>query len=132
MIEINENIIGLWFASIEKGTGDLMAALSRRKDGALELNYRFRYYRDEKVWDSKDKKSWYHAVLKGEDVEHVLKTMRTMFAMSQMRNGANPLGYYELLRGTMTPKEFMEKLAKSHFAHVQRLSEKEAHEQGFI
>jgi len=129
MIEIDENIIGLWFASIPNG--DLMAALSRRANGNLEINYRFRYYRDEKVWD-KDKKNWYRVVLKGHDEEHVLTTMRAMFMMTQVRNGADPLGYYELLRGSMTPKEFAEELQKSHFAHVQNLSMEEAKKQGFI
>jgi|GEM_PF-6948175 len=51
----NRYFIGIWF--IHNGKEDCLVTVYRDKDSRYwNLVWRFRYYAEEKVWDSKDKK----------------------------------------------------------------------------
>lgn len=58
MIEIKKGryFKAYWFVGCEDR--DLLAAMFRDPEGPWKLLYRFRYYEDDKVFDSKDRKSW--------------------------------------------------------------------------
>lgn len=50
----------IWFLSSPAKRMDILAVLRRSlPDGPWKFEYRFRYYRDEKVFDSEDEKSFY-------------------------------------------------------------------------
>ena len=55
---------GLWRAELAglHGEGDVLACLFKDNlgDGCWHLIYRFRYVKDDKIFDSADQKNWYH------------------------------------------------------------------------
>ena len=66
MIQFDDKIVGAWFISTIPDRQDWLAAIREiEPDAKYELTYRFRYYEDDKFWDSKDKKNWYKGTLSG-------------------------------------------------------------------
>lgn len=62
---INEKTVGVWFMPITE-TQDWMATVREvEPDARYELVYRFRYYKDDKAFDSQDEKNWYKATATG-------------------------------------------------------------------
>jgi len=76
---IDKNLIGLWFFGIDDGS-DWMGSLSRREDGRLVLDYRFRYGRaEDSPWLFKDKKNWYTMLLNEKtSLERALEISRSL------------------------------------------------------
>jgi hypothetical protein len=65
-IILDEKIVGLWNFHMKTPEGDYLAAIRElERDVKYELTYRFRYYKDDKVWDSKDEKHWCQGTLSG-------------------------------------------------------------------
>lgn len=61
-LERGNYISRLWFFYRDGVDFDVLMALTRRlPDGDWLLKYRFRYYRDDKAFDSKDEKSFWTA-----------------------------------------------------------------------
>jgi hypothetical protein len=60
MIELGPDVWvhGIWFVGWDGC--DWMACI-RKANGKWRLDYRFRYHKDDKAFDSKDEKSWYSA-----------------------------------------------------------------------
>ncbi len=74
-------ILGMWYAEFPSNKGNLMACVTK-VDNKWQLQYRFRYYKDDIVGpESNDKKSWYEGGLKdGEIPENkVFDTVETVF-----------------------------------------------------
>ncbi len=72
MIEIKEGnyLSRIWFFYKPDAKFDVIAVLHRQlPDGAWNFSYRFRHYEDDKVFDSKDSKSYYTATLPGSKSE---------------------------------------------------------------
>lgn len=68
-----------------KSDGDFFAALySEEEEGrdTWHLIYRFRYYVDDKIHDSDDKKSWHHGLIKGDENEIYEKTLEGLRMMA--------------------------------------------------
>lgn len=64
MIVLDEKIVGVWFVGYEKT--DLLAAIRElKRDEEYELTFRFRYHKDEKIFDSKDEKHWSRGLVHG-------------------------------------------------------------------
>jgi hypothetical protein len=62
MIEIHEKtyILGFWFCEDPKTLNNwLYAVVKNPEDNHWRCNYRFRYSKDDKIWDSDDEKSWW-------------------------------------------------------------------------
>jgi hypothetical protein len=76
MIELSDKVwvYGMWF--VQGNDVDWMACI-RKVEGKWRLDYRFRHYRDDKVYDSEDEKRWFSAVAKSEDtpLEPMVKTV---------------------------------------------------------
>jgi len=67
-----DEMICVW--TIAGRNRDFQAYLCRRAEGKkLHLEYRFRYYVDDKVFDSKDRKSWYAFEATGTEDEAIEK-----------------------------------------------------------
>lgn len=60
-----ETVRALWFMPVKLNRSDWLAALCN-ENGQLILRWRMRYYRDDKITDSKDEKRWYEARGKAE------------------------------------------------------------------
>ena len=61
-IELDENIyiVGMWFSSDPISGNDWLATIIRDPDHPTRYkgSYRFRYIKDDKIFDSEDEKSW--------------------------------------------------------------------------
>lgn len=69
--------IALWFIGLGDAL-DFMGCLKRASAQSPEFHfdYRFRYHRDEKVFDSEDVKHWYHMTARDKTEEEVLSLTR--------------------------------------------------------
>jgi hypothetical protein len=56
-IELSENTIGIWAVNL-RDESDWIGAVWRDGDNWI-MEYRFRYYVDDKTFDSEDVKNWY-------------------------------------------------------------------------
>jgi hypothetical protein len=62
MIRFDKKIVGFWYLETIPGYQDWMASVREiEPERKYEVMYRFRYYKDDKVFDSKDRKNWYRA-----------------------------------------------------------------------
>jgi hypothetical protein len=58
--------IGIWYIKLEEKTDFMGCLVSDQQhplpdtNQAYHFDFRFRYYRDDKVFDSEDRKNWYH------------------------------------------------------------------------
>jgi hypothetical protein len=59
MITVDEHTVAIWYLQTTS-TQDWTAALRELEPEAkYELTYRFRYYKDDKAFESEDEKHWY-------------------------------------------------------------------------
>ena len=105
MIEFNEDIKGIWCAAFEGG--DYLLALYPSK-----IVFRFRYHKDDKIFDSKDKKSWYTAKSPGLPLEKQIIHLRDMMKEVKLYD------IEEVLRGDMNLEEFTAEFVKMDSAHI--------------
>lgn len=117
-ITINENLMSIWFFSF--AGGDWMAGVSKTPDGQGKVDYRFRYYKDDKVWDSQDSKHWYEA--KG-PLSRIEALTERIFEMAQELMPVT--GTYVLKRGARSDEEFLSEFEHAPFVHSRRLTEEE-------
>jgi hypothetical protein len=115
-IEVNDRTVGFWFVTIPNG--DWMAGLQALDGGRFKLQYRFRYYKDDKAFDSDDKKNWYSG--EGDDYGSAVRTLRMVAeALKQQAKGE----MWEVLRGDGTVNDFMDKFMKLPFVHAKKAFE---------
>ena len=113
-IAFNDRIQGLWYVGWD--SGDWMAAVESLDDCA-KIIYRFRWYRDHKVFDSDDVKSWYEAT--GDDIAKAIEAVNTMARGLEQINGGKS---YQIMRGTLTTKEMFEQVKLLPFVHSQTVT----------
>lgn len=108
MIEIGDATIGMWCVSLP--AGDWLAHLGRLQDGhTFELVFRFRWYRDDKVFDSADEKSWTRMRSKPGDTEATAIAM-ARFAYQELIDRTGSGRHWELMRGARSAVEFAQLL----------------------
>lgn len=65
-IKFDEKIVAIWYVMTVPGKQDWMAAIREvEPDNKYELTYRFRYYNDDKIFESDDKRNWYAGTCTG-------------------------------------------------------------------
>jgi hypothetical protein len=64
-IILDEQIVAIWFLATMEGQDWLCGLRELIPDEKYSLTYRFRYYKDEKAFDSQDEKNWYEAEISG-------------------------------------------------------------------
>lgn len=73
MIEFTEGayIVGMWYADDPETNDNWMCCVQRDPENPKRFkgDYRFRYSKGEKIWDSDDKKSWWKFETKEGDSE---------------------------------------------------------------
>jgi hypothetical protein len=65
MIVFDEKILAAWFIKLGPDQDWLCGLRELEPDAKYEINYRFRYYTDDEVFESKDVKNWYHGEVTG-------------------------------------------------------------------
>lgn len=103
-IQIGEATIGMW--CVHMGEGNMLMHLGRSPDGKFALNYRFRWYRDDKIEDSADEKHYYSGTLSGTESE-VLRKLRESFEHFLDHSGGQG---WELIKGERSAEEYAEAL----------------------
>lgn len=78
--------VGMWRAMLGDNYGDVLAMIWKdAKDGLWHVKLRFRYFKDEKFFESKDVRSWWAFQSKtGDDAasEKMKAAMNTVFKMA--------------------------------------------------
>jgi hypothetical protein len=121
MITMTEQTIGIWFMPIQPKQ-DWLAAATELEPGRLyQLDYRFRYHKDDKFFDSKDEKNWYTMTVHSTR-EHVIALIRRV-ANSLLGVGADGPLTEVLNEGTQ--EEFMEKFMHLPFVQARPATAKE-------
>ena len=94
--------LGIWYVALPDRQSDFMGCLGPHPDegGVFVFDCRFRYYHDDKVFDSSDDKHWYHLRLQEsspEDAIHKIRSVVLKLAEVFPRDGAQPPEVDELL-----------------------------------
>lgn len=111
-MDIDENTVGIWYIQLSRRS-DWMGSIRRDVSGAFILDYRFRYYKDDKAFDSEDEKHWYKVTSK--ELQTLLDNTRQLVgAMATVSGGEQ----WECMRGERTPKEFFEAFKALPFVHT--------------
>ena len=114
MIELNEDIVGIWYLVTIQNVQDYMMVVSACEDGRYHIQYRFRYYLDDKVFrESSDMKSWYsfYATKSKDEVialaDKAIALQRSIGAEGQIYRIINDRGF----------DDFMERFMNAPFVH---------------
>lgn len=116
-IVIDEKLVGIWFLATISGHQDWLAAVSViEPDVKYKLTYRFRYYKDDKAYDSEDTKNWYEGEISGTRA-YVVAAIR-MVAKTLESKADDKL--YEIMNESGDMQEFMRKFADMPFSYVRQ------------
>ena len=122
-VEFTERTLAIWYADIEANgatVGNWIASIEQVLDGAdYLLTYRFRWYRDEKIFDSDDERSG--ATLRTPELEKLIACCRAMIEHHAARGSKT----YELMRGNDSMQQFFDRLVDSPIAHAKQVSPEE-------
>jgi hypothetical protein len=81
LITFDEKIVAVWFVLTIPDRQDWLAAVREiEPDAKYELTYRLRYYKDDKAFDSNDKKNWYGGTVTGTR-NYIILSMRKVADM---------------------------------------------------
>ena len=109
-IMFTEKTQATWYVSLPGG--NWIASVDKTEKG-FEGTYRFRWYKDEKAWDSDDVKTWLK--VDGEDLAAGINSFRFIANKLKKLGGGE---FYEVLRGTGTNEQFFEEFKKLPFVHI--------------
>lgn len=117
-IILDEGTIGIWFVQLTDES-DWLLHLGEKED-VFEITYRFRYYVDDKIHDSNDKKNWYRAEVKKDNYtfKQALEHAQTAYKLLYTMAGNAP--HHELLKGKDNMEEFTNRFASLPFAHAEK------------
>ena len=115
-IELGDPTVAIW--CVELPGGNLMMHLGRITDTHFALDLRFRWYRDDKIHDSDDDRSWYRCEPHGREAD-VLHKARRVFEHYRALVGSTG---WELIRGARTADEFADLLKQMPGIHFKQVS----------
>ncbi len=122
MITLTERTLGIWFVTIGE-EADWLGSVWKTDEG-YEIAYRFRFYVDDKTFDSEDKKNWYKSEISKDSADDakMIKTMRDIAEILWVAGGGKR---YEVMMESGGIDEFMEEFQKLPFvsAKVMPLNE---------
>lgn len=121
MMTLDEKIVGIWYLTTIFNHQDWMAAVREiEPNQKYELKYRFRYYKDNKQFDSEDKKNWYEGTFTGTR-SYVIAAIR--FTAKELEKRADG-DLYELLNEHGLD-QFMREFEKMPFVFMRMLDKKD-------
>ena len=120
---IDESIVGLWY--LEMSNGNLGGGIWRIPDArGFIMRWRFRYYLDDKTFDSNDKKNFYS--LESNDLNKLLFSFRYIIKMGEETFNTKA---YEFLRGeNESVDDFAARYLKAPFIHMREATPEEVEE----
>jgi len=115
-IRKDDHIIGTWFAEAPNGDDWLLTVLRRGEKYLGE--YRFRYTRDGKIFDSKDKKSFYSLELSAArySEETVIEKLNRLFEIIKTRYSK----FHKFIKVCGSFDRWRYLMAQEDFAHIKR------------
>lgn len=129
MITITDKTVGLWYLDTNPGKQDWLATLVEvEPESKYEIVYRFRYYEDGRVFDSKDKKSWYKAEAIGTKAYCTAAVRSIAQKLSDSANSGGKL--IELLNDTGNTEDLCRRVLNQPFAYARMASEEELKKRG--
>jgi len=116
MIEFTENTycLGIWYLQDE--TRDWLAAVTR--EGEFVARYRFRYYRDDKAWDSDDVKNWWEARCPGKTEDQIIAMIDDVAAALRRQGFSTSEPWRRIVRGNS--EAVLEALKQAPFSHIRQ------------
>ncbi len=114
-IPFSKDTIGLWY--VQLSDSDWLASIWR-EDGRPKLSYRFRYYEDDKSFDSEDRKHWYVLETKDADVHELIETIRVL--ADKMAGMAGSEVYEIMASDFKNIDDFMEEFGKAPFVSMKK------------
>jgi len=129
-MELSENTIGIWYVQTSE-TSDWLMTVNEDNE-SYDMTYRWRYYEDDKNFDSDDRKTWYSGTIAKTTTsrEKLLAGMRgTVELMLKFPEAGKS---WELLVEDHDIKAFMKKFESLPFVHMEVMPIKEAEEKGLV
>jgi hypothetical protein len=119
-IIFDEKIVGLWnFPITIPIVGDYLAGIRELvSDEKYELTFRLRYFKDDKVFESKDEKHWYQGTLSGTRnfvVGSFREAVKMLAAMQQAEEQIT-----EVLNEKRDLRDFMKRVERLPFMYLRR------------
>lgn len=127
---IGDTTLALWFVALAPKI-DFMLVMNRLTSEEVEVECRFRYHASEDPWDQNDRKHWYKTIIKTADDVHAVELtqqgMNGIVKLAALKEGVSvaDIDLYELIRGAMTTKEFIESFQSAPFVHKREISSEE-------
>lgn len=121
MMVLDEKVVGLWYVEIAPKVNWMAVIRELEPDQEYELVYRFRYYKDDKAFDSEDLRSWYRGVLTGTR-HYVVESFRSAARLIE----SNAIGKLFEVMNEGDYKDFMRRFQNQPFAWVRQVSNEEA------
>ncbi len=106
----------VWFVNSADNTLDWYGAVWRDEGGDWRGAYRFRYYRDAKVIDSKDEKSWYAVLFPPQTKEQVVVSALQLVADMVAKDHGGEI--HKVLLRTSNTQKILEMLKREPWFHV--------------
>lgn len=125
-VQDNDYILGAWIVSLP-GVRDWMATVKRPGGDPLapwRAEYRFRYYVDEKIWGSDDKKSFFQGELPPEMPEEAVEGIWEKMMHSLREAGFGTQMEHISVKGG--PEAMIEAFSLSDMMHMKTFSAEEA------
>lgn len=114
-LTVTEATVGMW--SVDLLIANWLAELARAENGKHVLTYRIRFYRDEKIFDSADQRTFHQTELSGTEQE-VLRKVRVIF--DELCNATPTHHGWELIRGARSVEEFLAVLGGMPGMHMRK------------
>jgi len=115
MIILDDKIVGIWYTMLTDTQDWLLSIREIEPDAWYEITYRFRYYKDDKIFDTKDTKNWYQGIVKGtrsHTVDVIGKLAHIIHATAKIET---PM--YELINNNDF-EDFQRKFEDAPFVHM--------------
>lgn len=117
MIEFSDDTVGIWFVGLPDS--DWLASIFMKDDKPC-LVYRFRYHVDDKSFDSKDEKNWYHMEpneTHAGDLDKLLEVVRSIASL--MAAKADTEVYEIMMENFADVGAFLEEFRKAPFVSIE-------------
>lgn len=122
MIDLSEKTVAIWYILLDSGTDWIAGITELVENEEYLIQYRFRYYEDNKVFESKDRKNWYEGTTRGTK-NYVLGCFKTVARDFKILS-LYPESFFELINeGDF--KDFMKKLQDAPFSHARMATSEE-------
>jgi len=116
-IEITEtsHVATVWYMEIPQPRGNMLAVVMHNGDGKWYGRYRLRWYRDEKIFNSADARSWVDLKTKNPTPQDLVDGLDRVVALLAAGSG----GQVERLDINMTGAAALEAMYKMSWCHLE-------------